>query len=277
MVLTYSDPQGQVGSNYTWKGNKEVGQGEMTIEKIDAPNFVECKLHFIEPFEATPNNYFRIEQMGESCKVIWGMKGESPFPMNLMQFLMKGSIQKSFDEGLTNLKIMTEYPVAAEEIKPAGTYKVNSIEFTGGEYVGVRQIIKIKDISAFMAKNFPLVGKAVGDNKLEMSGPPTAIYYSWDDKDKMETDVAVVMPVKKAKDLGNGIKAIKMDNSKALLVNYNGAYDKMMQAHTDINSYMTQNSMEMNGPAIEQYITDPMTEKDTAKWETKIIYLVKGR
>ena len=44
-----------------------------------------------------------------------------------------------------------------------------------------------------------------------------------------------------------------------------------------MNDYLQQKKMTSSLPVIEEYVTDPTVEKDTAKWLTKIIYFVEPK
>ncbi|MBK9983246.1 MAG: hypothetical protein IPP15_12705 [Saprospiraceae bacterium] len=51
-------------------------------------------------------------------------------------------------------------------------------------------------IADFFSKNTPLLMDALEKGKVEMAGPPAGIYYTWDEK-KMESDMAVAVPIKR--------------------------------------------------------------------------------
>jgi effector-binding domain-containing protein len=52
----------------------------------------------------------------------------------------------------------------------------------------------------------------------------------------------------------------------------------MMPAYQTMSSYMKSNNLgDEPELVIEQYITDPMMEKDTAKWQTNIIFFEKTK
>src|SRR5262245_6199992 len=53
MKRTYEGPVLGVGSVYAWAGNKEVGEGRMTLEESRKDELVRVKLEFIRPFRAT--------------------------------------------------------------------------------------------------------------------------------------------------------------------------------------------------------------------------------
>jgi effector-binding domain-containing protein len=60
-----------------------------------------------------------------------------------------------------------------------------------------------------------------------------------------------------------------------LTIDYYGSYDKTEHAHNQMDKYIKEKNYKMVMPVIEEYITDPMTEKDTSKWLTRISYFVE--
>src|SRR5579871_3267729 len=47
---TFDGPAGQVGSTFSWAGNKKVGEGRMTITESRPGELVRIKLEFFKPF-----------------------------------------------------------------------------------------------------------------------------------------------------------------------------------------------------------------------------------
>ena len=60
------------------------------------------------------------------------------------------------------------------------------------------------------------------------------------------------------------------------LIEYFGSYEKSANAHYAMDAYMKEKGV-IQSFVLEEYITDPMTEKDTAKWQTNIFYFVKSK
>ena len=55
---------------------------------------------------------------------------------------------------------------------------------------------------------------------------------------------------------------------------YHGGYNDMMAAHDAIGKYMKEKNLSAS-VTLEEYVTDPMTEKDSTKWLTNIYYIIK--
>jgi hypothetical protein len=120
MKVTYSGSFGQVGSKYSWEGNKEAGSGSQEITAIEGNKYT-IDLHFLEPFESKATTYFDFESADAGTKVTWAMSGEMAWPMNLMKGMLVKSIRKDYQEGLENLKVRCEsLPAPKMEEESAG-------------------------------------------------------------------------------------------------------------------------------------------------------------
>lgn len=111
MKRTYSGAASGVGAVYEWNGNKDIGQGRMTILESSAPSKVTIKLEFIAPFAAVNTAEFTLTPEGGSTRVTHAMFGPSPYIANLMCLLFfdrEKMIGDKFAEGLADLKIMAE-------------------------------------------------------------------------------------------------------------------------------------------------------------------------
>jgi hypothetical protein len=98
------------GATYAWDGNKDVGQGSMTIAESLPVTKVTMNLDFVKPFEGHNMVEFTLEPSGEMTKVGWAMYGPAPFISKLMQVFcnMDRMVGKDFEEGLANLKAVAE-------------------------------------------------------------------------------------------------------------------------------------------------------------------------
>jgi hypothetical protein len=98
------------GATYAWDGNKEVGQGDMTITAVEAPRRVSIRLNFVKPFAATNQVDFVLEPQGDTTRVTWDMHGPAPYVTKLMSTFvdMDRMIGRDFEIGLANLKATVE-------------------------------------------------------------------------------------------------------------------------------------------------------------------------
>lgn len=104
MKKSYEGTDGTVGFKYSWDG-KELGEGSQTITKIVEGETLETALDFGMGDPETA--YFQtIDAGANQTKVVWGIKGETPYPFNIMNLVF--DMSEHFQEGLTNLKGILE-------------------------------------------------------------------------------------------------------------------------------------------------------------------------
>ena len=98
------------GATYAWKGNSKAGQGRMEVIESVPPRKVGMQLDFNKPFEGHNVAEFTLVPQGEATQVDWVMRGPTPFVSKLMQVFVSldTMIGKDFEEGLANLKVLTE-------------------------------------------------------------------------------------------------------------------------------------------------------------------------
>src|SRR4051812_12932259 len=78
MVRTHSGAAIGKGAVYHWKGNDQVGEGQMEVLNV-TPNAVNIKLDFLSPFEAHNLADFTLDTKGDMTTVNWTMSGPANF------------------------------------------------------------------------------------------------------------------------------------------------------------------------------------------------------
>lgn len=273
-VNTYTGTDGEVGSVHRWESNnEEVGVGEQEIKSI-SENKVVTELRFEKPFESISEAYMNLDEVDGGIKASWGFNGNSPFPFNAMLLFMDmdGMLGADFEKGLASLKELCE--MEAQQA-PVSAYEIKEFEFGPKTYIAKKAEMKMEEIGAFYGENLPKILDVVQKAKMNMTGAPTGIFYYYDMETGM-TEMAASIPVQEANDNKvKGFEIINVEPTKALLIEYFGAYEDVGPAHEAMDAYMAENGMEQISMVFEEYITDPGQEPDTSKWQTNIIYLVK--
>ncbi|MBI4807802.1 MAG: SRPBCC family protein [Nitrosomonadales bacterium] len=110
MKKTYSGSASGKGAMYAWEGNKEVGQGEISITGSTPSSEVALELHMIKPFEGRNSVVFSLSRAGDSTRVTWSLDGKQNFISRLMGliFNMDKMIGGDFEVGLARLKTVAE-------------------------------------------------------------------------------------------------------------------------------------------------------------------------
>jgi uncharacterized protein YndB with AHSA1/START domain len=110
MTRAYSGQPSGIGAIYQWTGNSKVGAGRMEILEATSPGRIAIKLDFIKPFEGHNTAEFTMEPDGGATKVVWAMRGSSPFVMKVMSLFlnMDRLVGRDFETGLANIKQIVE-------------------------------------------------------------------------------------------------------------------------------------------------------------------------
>ena len=110
MKRTQSGAASGKGAIYEWDGNSKAGAGRMEIIESTPASKLGIQLDFIKPFEGHNIAEFSLTPEADATRVSWVMHGPTPFISKVMQVFvsMDTLIGKDFEEGLANLKALTE-------------------------------------------------------------------------------------------------------------------------------------------------------------------------
>lgn len=110
MKQDYAGPAAGVGATTSWQGNKDVGEGRMTIVESRAHELIRIKLEFFKPFAATNSAEFTFRPEGGRTTVMWSMQGTNNFIGKAMGLLFDFDkmIGSDFEAGLAGIKAIVE-------------------------------------------------------------------------------------------------------------------------------------------------------------------------
>jgi effector-binding domain-containing protein/uncharacterized protein YndB with AHSA1/START domain len=280
-VHTLEGTDGTAGAVWKWEGDT-VGTGSQRIVALDPNRRVECELLFVEPFESRSTVAFDLEARGDSTRIVWSMAGENgPMGRIMGVFMdMEEMIGSDFERGLARLKEVVEQAHAEAAAERAANtvngYLIEVVENGTQVYVGTRNTkLKWAAMEAFYGAQFGASAAAVAAAGLELAGPPSTIFWEWNEQDRT-ADLMAAMPVQGDSTTSvPGFTTHVIPAGRMLKVAYYGPYDGSMNAHLALDRYIKDKGMTQDGNVIEEYVTDPMAEPDTAKWLTYIYYQVK--
>ena len=110
MKQTYEGTPAGPGAIYSWAGNKDVGEGRMTLTESRAPELIRIKLEFLKPFAAVNTTEFSFKPEGTQTAVTWSMTGTNNFMAKAfcMFMNMDKMVGADFEKGLAQLKTVAE-------------------------------------------------------------------------------------------------------------------------------------------------------------------------
>jgi len=273
MKIEYNGTDAGAGAGYKWESNNDnVGKGDMTITS-STPDSISTAMNFMENGTATGKFVFAKSDSGTT--VTWSM--ESDMGMNpigrIFGLFMDGMLGPDFEKGLASIKEFTEaIPTGPKLYRGYEIMEKDSPEMV---YIGKKDSVGWEKIGEFYGKNLPAIFEAVGKEKLECVAAPSGIFFSWDTVHQSAVMAAAIAVKGDANTKVKGYETFVIPAGKMLHISYFGAYEKTANAHYGMDDYIKEKSLIQNFPVIEEYVTDPTVEKDTAKWLTNIYYRVR--
>jgi effector-binding domain-containing protein len=263
MMSTYEGPELGVGAKTIWT-SKKSGNGSMAILESVPYSRVVSSLEI--GMEGATNSFEFDEEKGATT-VTWGVDfPKLSYPAQRYLSLMMGGMMKPiFVKGLENLKKVTEVmpdpPVLQVIMIPekAVLCVVDSCNWS--------------DIEMKMGQMFGEIMAMQKKAKFEFAGAPMSRYLKWDEANKF-TVFENCVPVDREVAGKDRVQFKVLPETRAVMGTHFGAYDKTMYMYTAMDEYIKEFKLEETGGPIEEYITDPMTEPDTAKWQTNIYFPV---
>lgn len=110
MKQTYEGAPAGTGALYHWVGNKDVGEGSMTLTESRTNELIRIKLEFIAPFAAVNTTEFTFKPAGNQTAVEWSMTGANNFMAKAFGLFMNMDkmVGGDFEKGLAQLKSVAE-------------------------------------------------------------------------------------------------------------------------------------------------------------------------
>ena len=271
MLIRLSGKDGEEGFSFHWSGNEEVGEGTQTLISV-FPKRLEFELDLVRPFKSKFPAYFIIEGDKTKTKVTWGFDPKFPFPINVWSMFTDIDIAmgSDYNRGLGYLKRRCE----GMAHKKFNGYEIAESDLPATTFIGIRETVDTADIGTYYQENLPKIIGFIDSLELEVDGPPSGLYWTYDEEEG-NSDMAAAMPVKEVKKVPKDFQIFKLDKGRALIIDYLGAYTGIGEAHRGMDLYISENKLQIIPPVIEAYLTDPVSEPDTTKWLTKVIYFIE--
>lgn len=125
-----------------------------------------------------------------------------------------------------------------------------------------------------------LIGKTMGElfaelmafaarKGVQLSGPPFAMYHSWDDH-KTDMEVGFPLPLEIG---GEGrVRGTVIPGGRALVGHHVGPYERLVESYGKMQAWAGMRGLRLAPRMWEVYLTDPQQEKDPGKYVTKLFW-----
>jgi len=256
----------EVGTIWKWNG-EILGNGELIVTEVIPGESFRYELLFDEGKYQSEGG-FKYDEVNDSTLVIWSDEGDLGFnPFNrYMGLFVDRMMGPDFEKGLAKLK-----DVAQER---------NGWPLIKESYMEDQLVLLIRDSAGpdtygqVMGKGYSELNHFMKAKRLNPKGYPFAIYQSWDSVTQFAVfDMGIAVEYAEG---GKGrIQLSEIPAQKIVVADYFGPYDKTESVYRALDKYIEQGGLQIIGNPWEIYVTDPMIEPDTAKWETQILFPVK--
>ncbi|MBX3043083.1 MAG: SRPBCC family protein [Candidatus Kapabacteria bacterium] len=92
------------GQSSEWKGDI-VGSGKLTNTSVKEFSRIEQELVFTEPFASEVFTWYDLKEINGKTEISWGASGNLSYPIErYMKVMIESGLNKSFNQGLANLK-----------------------------------------------------------------------------------------------------------------------------------------------------------------------------
>lgn len=110
MKKTYEGAAMGPGASYAWNGNKDVGEGRMTILDSRPGELITMKLEFTRPFRCQNRVDFKLSPTTGGTNVSWILEGKNTFMSKAMSLIMDMDqmVGSDFEVGLANLNTVAQ-------------------------------------------------------------------------------------------------------------------------------------------------------------------------
>jgi effector-binding domain-containing protein len=266
MEVSFEGPELGVGASYSWKSSVH-GNGQMTILESKPYEMVSNELKFMEEEIAYSNFYF--EETNGGTKVTWTTDiPKLSYPVErYFGLVMPGMMREFFTSGLENLADVSaelDDPVDVKVIKTQETMVVAILDSCYWKDFEKKMDEVYGELMTFMARN----------KNVSMAGPHYSMYYKWDEQNQFAV-FETGFPVDKEVRSRGRVKFKVLPASKAVTASHFGSYDDLAISYLALEEYVKEFGLEEKCCPYEAYITNPMTQPDTTKWQTDVFFLIK--
>jgi len=267
MQLVFSGPESGVGAYLKWFSNdKNVGNGSISIVSSVSSDSLAVVFDFAEKGKSTGRFVFIKENQGTN--VIYSM--DSDLGMNPVSrwfgLFSDHLIGPDIDQGLFNLNDLVQ------DIKALYHYEIFDTVLPARTMISVRDTASPETILLKLSLMYKKLSVFLKMKNLSPIGNPIAIFHDYTNRN---FDIEAGLPVTTTVAVPEGLYCSEKSAQRAIMIKYVGSYKLISKAYNALQTYVSNNELEINGPGWEEYVTNPTIEADSENRQTNIYYPIK--
>lgn len=275
IALTYPEQTSGKGAYYTWTGKD--GGGKMTTLAEEPSKRIDQELVFNTPFgDMSSDVSWLMEEVGDSTKLTWWMRGELPFLSRWMAAGMDSQLGPMQDRGLE----LFDQNIT-KKMDVFSTSFTGEVDYGGGFYLYLTTSSKISNMGDNFAELMEELQDYIKTHKVRVAGAPFTIYHEFD-VENGTTLFSVAFPVSEklitAKD--SDVLTGFMENGKYAKLVLKGSYKNSEAAWNQADSEakdMATHTLDPDRDPFEVYVNLPESTPNPADLITEIYIPIKRR
>jgi effector-binding domain-containing protein len=265
LTYTYSDMKFTTGATANFKSNET--EGFIRIDKLDSAKLVSFTTSQLGKEGTLSLEFSSDGQKSNGTNVLWKKSAKLSYPRNAFGPFLKYRWKKELSQSA--LLLQNEIDHRIKDSMYYG-YKIREATQNAKYFQTIRTSVSHDQFTLSYAQNIAAIYQKLSTEGITPIGNPCAIIYGYDETNgniDMAAAIGVLAPLN-IKDLT--LESFPVHN--AAYIPYFGDSKNNKTAHYALNDYISDRGYNADYPAIEEYVTDPLKEKDPAKWQTNIYY-----
>jgi effector-binding domain-containing protein len=149
---------------------------------------------------------------------------------------------------------------------------IKIIETKPEHALAIREVVPNAQIGQRMGPIFGELMAYFGKSKVMMTGPPFAMYHSFDGE---KTDMEVGFPVAGPQKGEGRVKPCTLPGGRVVTATHVGPYEKIVETYTEMQKWIEAKGLKPKKAMWERYLNGPDTVKDPSEYITELFWPIE--
>lgn len=266
----FEGEQEGVGAKMLWTDEKEGRSIQTIVESVYGEKVV-TELIFGKD-ESPAKAIFNFNQTKTGVEVSWIMDVKNlSYPFGrFVGYMIKKGASHNFKKGLEKMK---EYVEANKNIPDYAGFEIIDENREESYYLAFSDSSRMDELQSRIDHAYSMILKTMSENNITPKSYPMV---EWNNlvPDGISSFTALI-PTGKDYKIEGDVHTYTIPQGRFIWVKYIGSYEKSAIAWNNLDKFIINNNLEMNGDPFEEYITGPSTELDSSKLITNIYFPVR--
>jgi len=267
LKFLYSGPESGPGASFSWLANNSSNE-KYTVKIISSAPF--DSLHVVLDFglSGKTSGKFILNRVNNITVVSWSLEssiGMNPVSRWVALFTDK-LVGPDLERGLLNIEELLL------ETDPSEEYDIVFCDVPSTFLLTIRDTVTPARVTAKFANMYQQLSFFLNSRHLSPTGSPIVIYHNISSQ---IFDIEVGIPITSLLETPYNIACIQTEAKKTIRLRYFGSYNLISSAYNYMQNYINERRLQVSGPSWEEFVTDPLKEPDSNKWQTNIYFPLK--